>query len=292
MAKEVYKIPDSLDKSMGDMEIAIHNADGIGFKPMPIKIVLAYVMSALACFFICTKTFIGAGGVGLVILFVILWILLTVTLLKVDSAGIPQASLVLSMINYLPKPMRYVVTRNNVPANTFMQITGITAIDGEKGLITFNDGTYGYMYRVVGNGSRLLFPEDKRAIIDRVDAFYRKMSTDCQIIYITSKESQKVYRQVARLQKRYDALGPEDDELRALCEAQFDILKNGIGQQYRSIHQYMILKAEDTEALVSAKNILEGEVENSNMMFKQCTALFGTDITDVLAKIYKGKESV
>jgi hypothetical protein len=118
------------------------------------------------------------------------------------------------------------------------------------------------------------------------------MSTDCQIIYITSKESQKVYRQVARLQKRYDALGPEDDELRALCEAQFDILKNGIGQQYRSIHQYMILKAEDTEALVSAKNILEGEVENSNMMFKQCTALFGTDITDVLAKIYKGKESV
>lgn len=292
MAKEVYRIPDSLDKSMGDMEIAIHSSDGIGLKPMPIKIILAYVMSALACFFLCAKTFIAAGGPVLIVLFIILWILLTITLLKTDSAGIPQASLVLSMVNYLPRPMRYVITRNNVPANTFMQITSILSIDGDKGLITFNDGTYGYMYRVVGNGSRLLFPEDKRAIIDRVDAFYRKMSTDCQIIYITSKESQKVYRQIARLQKRYDALGPEDDELRALCEAQFDILKNAIGQQYRSIHQYMILKAENVEALVSAKNILEGEVENSNLMFKQCTALFGTDITDVLAKIYKGKESV
>lgn len=292
MAKDIYRIPTSLDKSMGDMEIAIHSADGVGLRPIPIKIILAYVMSAITCFFICSKTFITAGGVGLIAVFVILWAMLTSVLLKTDAAGIPQMSFIISMMNYLPKPMRYVITRNSAPANQFLQITGILSIDSDNGLITFNDGSVGYMYRVVGNGSRLLFPEDKKAIIDRVDAFYRKMPIECQIIYITSKESQKVYRQVARLQRRYNALGPNDYELKSLCEAQFDVLKNEIGQQYRSIHQYMILKADNLEALISSKNILEDEVENSNMMFKQCTALFGTDIADVLAKIYKGKESV
>ena len=68
--------------------------------------------------------------------------------------------------------------------------------------------------------------------------------------------------------------------------------KNVVGGSFRSIHQYLIIKADNTEALTVAKNMLQSEVENSSYMFKQCTALFGDDIYDVFRTIYKGKESV
>lgn len=292
MAKETYKIPDTLDKSMGDMEISLQSGDGIGMRPMPIKIILMYVASAIVWFFAVAKTFIVDGGIGLIILFTVLWFALTALLLKRDKTGIPQASLVVSMLNYLPKNMRYVVTRNNALARDFYNIAGIDAIDGDKGLITFTDGTYGYMYRVVGTGSRLLFEEDRKAILDRVDKFYQKMKPEYELIFITSKEAQKIYRQVARLKERYDGLDFDDPELRAVADMEYNYLKNVVGGSFRSIHQYLIIKADNTEALTVAKNMLQSEVENSSYMFKQCTALFGDDIYDVFRTIYKGKESV
>lgn len=292
MAKDVYKIPDTLDKSMGDMQISLQSADGVGVKPMPIKIILMWVCSAILWFLCVAKTFIGSGGIAAIVIFTALWFGMTALLLARDKTGVPQAALVVSMLNYLPKSMRYVITRNNAPAKDFYQIAGIEDIDGEKGLITFSDGTYGYMYRVVGTGSVLLFDEDRKAILDRVDSFYRKMKPEYEMIFITSKEAQKVYRQVAAMKRRYDNLAPDDDELRALADTEYRVLKNYVGGSFRSIHQYLILKADNAEALIVAKNMLQSEVENSTMMFKQCTALFGDDIYEVLRTIYKGKESV
>ncbi|MDO4595522.1 MAG: hypothetical protein Q4B30_00885 [Coriobacteriaceae bacterium] len=292
MAKDVYKIPDTLDKSMGDMQISLQSADGVGVKPMPIKIILMWVCSAILWFLCVAKTFIGSGGIAAIVIFTALWFGMTALLLARDKTGVPQAALVVSMLNYLPKSMRYAITRNNAPAKDFYQIAGIEDIDGEKGLITFSDGTYGYMYRVVGTGSVLLFDEDRKAILDRVDSFYRKMKPEYEMIFITSKEAQKVYRQVAAMKRRYDSLAPDDDELRALADTEYRVLKNYVGGSFRSIHQYLILKADNAEALIVAKNMLQSEVENSTMMFKQCTALFGDDIYEVLRTIYKGKESV
>lgn len=292
MAKDSYKIPDTLDKSMGDMEISLQSSDGIGARPMPIKIILMYALSIILWFFAVAKTFIADGGIGLIIVFSVLWFALTALLLHRDKTGLPQASLVVSMLNYLPKNLRYVVTRNNAPAKDFYTIAGIEDIDGEKGLITFTDGTYGYMYRVVGTGSILLFDEDRKAILDRVDGFYKKMKPEYELIFITSKEAQKIYRQVARLKERYDNLDFDDPELRAVADMEYNYLKNVVGGSFRSIHQYLIIKAENTEALTVGKNMLQSEVENSSYMFKQCTALFGNDIYDVFRTIYKGKESV
>lgn len=292
MAKDRYKISDTLDKSMGDMEISLQSSDGIGARPMPIKIILMYALSIILWFFAVAKTFIADGGIGLIIVFSALWFALTALLLHRDKTGLPQASLVVSMLNYLPKNLRYVVTRNNAPAKDFYTIAGIEDIDGEKGLITFTDGTYGYMYRVVGTGSILLFDEDRKAILDRVDSFYKKMKPEYELIFITSKEAQKIYRQVARLKERYDNLDFNDPELRAVADMEYNYLKNVVGGSFRSIHQYLIIKAENTEALTVGKNMLQSEVENSSYMFKQCTALFGNDIYDVFRTIYKGKESV
>lgn len=290
MAKQSYKIPDTLDKSFLDTEIAIKNDDGIGIRPTSLKVILSFLVSVLLCFWIVSKSFISAGSVPEKILFAIIWFALTVVLLREDRTGQMQFMMVPTFFNYLFKSNRVVLTRSTAYANAFYGIVGISDINLDTGLITYNDGTYGYMYRVVGSGSVLLFDEDRDAILNRVDSFYRKMKTDYEIIFLTAKESQKVYRQVANLKKRYDKL--DDDELKAVADMEYDYLKNYVGGSFRSTHQYMIIKADNKEALMTGKNMLQSEVENSTLMIKQCTALFGEDLYNVLRSVYKGKESV
>lgn len=292
MAKRVYKIPDSLDKSFADMEIAIRSDGGVGVKPLPIKIVLAYILSILMLFCVTTQTFIADGHPALVVLFVLLWLIMTVMLLKRNGTGELNANLVLAMVNYLAPSSRKVITRSMSPASEFLSVCGIESIDESRGMLNFTDGTVGYMYSVVGSGSILLFESDRDAILDRVDSFYRKIREDCELIYITTKESQSVYRQVLALKKRYDALDGAEPDLYALADTEFRYLKDYVGGSFRSIHQYLVLKANNPEALLIARNVLEGEVESSSLVFKRCTALYGEDIKNVLRIIYQGKESV
>lgn len=292
MAKQIYKVPESLAKSMGDNEISLRNSEGIGVRPTPIKIILSYLASALMLFLVVTKTFIGAGSVPMIVLFVILWLAMTFLLLKQDATGLAQVNLLLAMTTYLPRHMRHVVTRTTSRANEFYSIVGIDRIDEAKGLIYFTDGTYGYMYRVVGSASLLLFEDDRDSILDRVDAFYRKMKTDYELIFFTTRESQTIYKQVATLKYRYDNLEVDDPDLKAVADMEYRYLRDHVGGTYRSIHQYLIIKADNQEALLVGKNLLQSEVENSYMMFKQCTALFGEDMYNVFRTIYRGRESV
>lgn len=290
MAKDVYKIPDTLDKSVGDTEIALKTSDGIGLRPVPIKIVMCYVCSFMVGFYVISKSFISSGSLWLIALFAAFWAGMSVLLFKRDKTGIPQYSLLVSMVNYLPKSMRNVFTRKDSLASDFYGILGIVSIDEKHGLITFTDGTFGFMYKVVGSGSVLLFDADRIAILDRVDRFYRKIDPECQMIFITSKEAQDVAKQAGALNARFNNLQVDDPDLKAMAMTQLEYLRNWVGKRHRSIHQYMILKADNTEMLIRAKHMLEGEVAASMFVFKQCRALsHGEEIYSVFHNIYSSK---
>lgn len=292
MAKTSYKIPTSIDKSYFDMEINLQTKDGLGGKPISLGLIAAYLASAMMLFLFLSKTFMS-GSSGLVkFVSAVVWIILTILLLKRDDTGVPQYSLVSTMFSYLPKSYRYVTTRRASNPNAFYGIVGIDKIDYDRGLIEFADGSFGYMYQVVGSASILLFEQDRDAIIERVDKFWRKVRTDTDWMFLTVKEPQKVYKQVANLKDRYDNLVTDDPELKGLLNAQFRMMTDVIGKEYRTIHQYLIVKSQNKESLLVAKNILQGEVESSSHMFKQCSALFGDELSMVLSSIYQGKESI
>lgn len=272
-AKSSYKIPYGLEQSYSDMMISLLSKDGSVGKVVPMVVVLTYILSFLVCMFMVTKTFIGSMGNPIQIgLFVILWAALTVVLAKYDGTRRMNVQRVMTLLNYLPKRSRHVYTRMKNDAGPFWNILGIDSIESD-GFITFLDKTYGYMYRVVGSASILLFDGDRDAIVSRVDNFYRKWDGDTEIIYITSKEAQKVYRQLANLYRRYENLRNDDPDLRNLGEEQARILKEYVGKEFKSIHQYMILKSNNKEALRVANSILQTEVETSSLMIKQCVPL-------------------
>jgi len=290
MAKLSYKIPAGLNQSYGDMEIAIQSKDGLGAKPLPISVIMTYAVSVILCFFVCTKTVIKYGTFGQIAVFVVMWIGMTFLLAKYDKTKRMQAQLLPTLFNYVTRANRVVSTRKSNSAGGFYSIAGIKRINENTGLVSYADGTYGYWYNVVGSASVLLFDDDRAAILDRVDSFYRKISTDVEICFITAKESQKVYRQIASLKRRYDALDDKDPDLLALADEQCLLLRDFVGGSFKSIHQYLVIKADNKEALSQGKNIVQSEIENSSLMIKQCTPLYIDDINRVLRTIYRGEK--
>lgn len=289
MAKNMYKIPFDLNANYSDMEISLKGKDGIGPKPLPVKVILAYVVSAMLCFMAITRTVVGSGNVLQIGLFIVLWIGLTFVLLSYDSTKRMQIELVPTLLNYISKNNRQVITRSTSNAMPFYQIVGIESVDENTGLVKYTDGTFAYWYRVVGSASILLFDADKQAILDRVDNFYRKMNTDSEVIFITTKSSQQIYKQVLALKRKYDNLEVRDPDLIMLANEQFSTLKDYVGDSFKCIHQYMVIKADNKEVLMQTKNIIASEAENSSLMIKRCIAMYKDDILAALQLIYSGK---
>lgn len=288
MAKQVYKIPASLDASYLDVEISLQNKDGIG-KILSLKVIVAWLASILLLAFMIFRTPLGYGTFLQKLLFAILWIWWSFSLFSEDKTHRMKFLNLASLVNYLMPGARRLSTRRTDPAIKFRNLVGIETIE-DNGRILFLDGTWGYMYRVVGSASLFLFDADRKAILDRVDGFYRKMERDCDLIWITTKEPQKVHRQVRHAKELRDNLHSSSPGLKALADERIQVLEDDIGSHYRSIHQYLIIKADNKEALRTGFSILKSEVENSSHMIKQCQALVSpSQVTDALKIIYNAE---
>lgn len=291
MAKKSYKIPATLADNYLDMEIALQAKDGVGLKPLPIRVILVWLIGLLALFFLEVNemSMIVQCGFFAKVIFAVAWVALIYVLSRVDKSHRMQIEILPATLKYLQKSNRRIVTRRTANAAPFRGIVGIKDIDERTGLVTYFDGTYGYWYSVVGTASVLLFPEDRDAILDHVDDFYKKLQCDCEIIFMTTKEPQKVVRQTAHLMSQYKALTYKDPDVDALVKEQYETLNNFVGKEFKSLHQYMVIKGDNKEALSAINNIVTAECRGSSLMFKQCTALYREDIENALVTIYGGQ---
>ena len=292
--KPSYKIPASLDANHLSMEITLQNKEGIGLKPLSLATLGIWVGAFFILLFVVMRDSspIAQAGIGMKILFSIVWVAFVFAMTKKDKAHQMRLELIPSLLSYLSSANRTVLTRRSNNASPFLGIVNIESIDDDTGVVHYSDGTFGYWFSVVGSASVLLFPEDKDLILNKVDDFYKKFPTDCEVIFITAKESQKVARQQAHLVAQRKALGYKDpdNEIGGLFLEQFNVLKNFVGNEFKSIHQYMILKADDREALSVMNNIVRGECENSSLVFKECEPLYRKDIERILKSIYAREE--
>lgn len=197
---------------------------------------------------------------------------------------------IVSLLNYIVVPTnRQVLTRRDVPATGMLDICNVRSID-KSGVIKFTDRTYGYMYRVTGTASVLLFDSDKLNIINAVDNFYRKIDANTEFIFMTLKEPQKVYNQAAAVKHRYNRLKLSDNDLNDLCNNQLVMLRDVVGKKYQSIHQYMIVKADSLETLTAAKITLQTELDASGLFIKRCIPLYEDEILEALSSVFTSSQ--
>ena len=285
MAKVNYGIPYPLDSTYLDMEIAIQNNQGLGLKPFAIKNILLVLTGVVSCFLLVNKTFIARGSIGQKVIFVILWGLLCFLLLTSNKQKQLGFEKITSLLTYTQPDNWFVSTRSNDKANNLIRICGFDEID-DTDVIHYTDGTLGVMFDVIGNASILLFEDHKNMILDRVDSHYRKMKPNTSYQFVTRKEPQNVYMQVASFEERKQELTCYDQDLMDMFETNEYVMSNLVGQRFKSLRQYLIIQAPNKEELDLALNVFFGEVENSSLMFKYAEQLDRDEIIQFYTDIY------
>lgn len=282
MAKDRYSVPVSLDRSILDHELSLY------MKPLPMKVIFIYVGSIVVLMWLLTGTPLKGSSFGFLALITIWWIAATAYFAAYSKTKEMRMNQIGALLDYVPKKSRRVLTRSDSRMGPFQSIVGIQSVDENTGLITYVDGMVGQAYSVVGSASRLLFDQDRDAILNRNDRFYRKLEPGVEWVFITTKEPQRVYAQVAALEKRNQALPLEarDPELVALMDEQYESLRSYVGSSFFSIHQYLILIARNEEELRKAHNLLDSEAADSSLMFKQVSMLTYDETIDLLATHY------
>lgn len=289
-----YKIPASLDRSMLDFNLVIQGG-GMRMKPLPLKVILFWVSLFFLLLFFTTQSWMTDSPIWLRVVFGI-WLLAAGAYFgSLMKTGEFRFGMLLPLFDYLPKANRRMSTRSDDSPYKFMNLVGIKDIEEGNGLIHFMDGTYGQAYNVVGWASRLLFEGDRRAIINRVDNFYKKVEPNVEWIYVTTKEPQRVYNQIANLERQNQRLKYRDanGQLQNMLEEKYDILDVVVGgreSQYNSIHQYLIIKAKSLEALRTAHSVLAAETESARSMLKSCIMLDDEATLRMLQVLYKNDD--
>ena len=285
-----YHIPTSLDVNMMSKTITLFKNQSAPIKASLLFEGLGAFLSV--CWFL-SLPIIKSGSFMIKMTMVACFAGLFYLIFVPDATGVIKADMVPAAINYFFKPInRKIVVRQNRPANGMMILSDIDYIEDHTGLIHFLDGTVGFAYSVVGNASRLLFDQDQELILERVDRWYRKMGRNYEFIYITDREAQSVTNQINSLKERYAELDVDDDDLNAIANMNYRFLDRVVGSTFKSVNQYLIIKADNGESLMRAKATLINEVADSALVFNRCEALMKPQIERLLGKIFQGKESV
>lgn len=285
-----YHIPTSLDVNMMSKTITLFKNQSAPIKASLLFEGLGAFLSV--CWFL-SLPIIKSGSFMIKMTMVACFAGLFYLIFVPDATGVIKADMVPAAINYFFKPInRKIVVRQNRPANGMMILSDIDYIEDHTGLIHFLDGTVGFAYSVVGNASRLLFDQDQELILERVDRWYRKMGRNYEFIYITDREAQSVTNQINSLKERYAELDVDDDDLNAIANMNYRFLDRVVGSTFKSVNQYLIIKADNGESLMRAKATLINEVADSALVFNRCEALMKPQIERLLGKIFQGRESV
>lgn len=285
-----YHIPTSLDVNMLSKTITLFKNQSA---PIKASLLFEGIGAFLSVCWFLSLPIIKSGSFMVKLTMVACFAGLFYLIFVPDATGVIKADMVPAAINYFFKPInRKIVVRQNRPANGMMILSDIDYVEDHTGLIHFLDGTVGFAYSVVGNASRLLFEQDQELILERVDRWYRKMGRNYEFIYITDREAQSVTNQINSLKERYAKLDVDDDDLNAIANMNYRFLDRVVGSTFKSVNQYLIIKADNGESLMRAKATLINEVADSALVFNRCEALMKPQIEKLLGKIFQGKESV
>lgn len=285
---KVYKIPAQINRTFLDMEIPF--GKGYGTKFIPLKIVLFYVCAGLFAVWFMVNSFMAQANILAQILFVLSYAGFMGFMGWYSKTKEMNFMKIPVFFEFFPKTSRRIRTRSSDNPHGFYKLVGIKSI-GEHGEIFYNDGSIGKAFLVAGSASVLTFDEDLRAMVNSVASFYQRLDTATELITMTTKEPQRVYHQIAHLEKQNRALKNRDPELVALMNEKYTVLHERVGRDFKSIHQYFIVKSNSIEELNTACTaLLRHELEKSSAMLQSCTDLQRDDVIEMLSVMYQGRQ--
>ena len=267
------------------MEIPLKSKNNVGLdKPVSLFTLTLYFALGMLILFLIFRTPLRHMNFFFKLAFGVLGMGMAFLLSHQDKAKQQGFMTFMALFNYYPKQIRQVSTGPLDKVDKVQNLYGIKSIDEDTAVIYFKDGMIGRVYEIVGTASQLMFEMDRAAVVGEVDRFYRKKPVGCEIIYDTLKEPQRVDKQLAACEERHARLRSSSPGLQKLYDERHEILEYGVGNQFKSIHQYAVVRASNDETLNQVENLIRADAEGKAMIFKRVTVLN----YDRLKKYFKG----
>lgn len=287
-----FSLPHSLDTSFLDVAIMLASANnGIQLKrQITVRVLLMFVAGIFLYMFLIFETPLGKGGILGVIWWTLgyFWILVLLSLpTETKQVG---TSLLKPMYKYLQPESRNVATRSISPADKVRSLVGIEGVAKATGKVVYTTGEVGFIAEVVGNASILMFEEDQNTVLTDTRNFYRKLTPNVSVIIDSVTEPQRVQNQVAVAMQRQDDMKWNSPGLQSLMNSQISVLSDYVGEEFKSLHQYMVVRAKNDDALREFSQWLDLQVEKGSGFLTDYNVLDYDEALEYFQSVYKYKE--
>lgn len=287
--RKSYRLPFSLNSSAFDMAISLSKPNSLFAirKPITVKVFLTVLLGLLLYFILITQTPLGKGG----LLGISAWSIGFIWLLYIFCMPTMTKELGLNYIlpayAYTSTYNRNVYTRSVSYHAPVQSIVGIEHID-EQGIVQFTSGEVGYVVELVGNASDLMFEEDTMHVLASASKFYSKIGTNVSYAFDYVIAPQRVDEQVDYLTKQREQLQAQSEGLLLLNQIQREILTEYVGNSFKSLHQYAVVRAKDAAAMQESLQWLRQQLNNNTFFISSYRVLPKKEAISYLRELYCG----
>lgn len=286
-----FKLPYGLHSSVLDIAVSISSENGLRMKrPVTIRVVFIAILGFFGYLLLATQTPLFSGNIVSIILWTTGWWWLVYLLCVPTLTKEVGMNMVAPMLRYAQPVNRTVLSRTSSLSMPVRNMVGMDGITPDKDLIVFSNNDIGRVYEVVGNASILMFDEDTAAVLKSAQNFYRKVSPKVSLMLDSATESQRVHNQVHAMEKREQNLMVKSKGLQSLVQSHQHVLKNYVGNDFKSLHQYMVVRATDVDALEDFHNWMQIQIDKDSGFLKSFRLLNSEESFDYLHEIYTRPE--
>lgn len=265
-----YKIPYTLDTSMLDARAPLTlSKDGASSsnKEVTMRDIVIVGVGGIVGFWITRKPmFFGNGSALGTLIFIAGYILFLRTIFK--GIQIPSALNFQRIATYVRNISTKIHKRDRIVTAVFGDydnvavITGFVEPDTHSNLLHFSNGDVGRVRRIIGSASYNIFESDRNNIINDYSVFLRTLNENVVYNFITVLANQRVYKQLHSLNNQK----ANEDNLTVIKEIDRDIKELLIisDKAYKSLHQYLVLRAPTLEDLTDAENLIDNFASTNN----------------------------
>ena len=283
-----YRLPYSLNSSPLDISVALSSSESAiqTKRQITVRVILIVITGFMLYLGLVTQTVLGSGGLLGILTwsigyFWLLYLICIPTLTK--QVGLNE---VLPMFRYALGSNRHIGTRSSNLAKPIRDLVGVDGVEPETGKILYSNGEVGVIYEAVGNASILMFDEDKERVLQSTRNFYRKLSPKIAMLIDFSSEPQKVHKQVQSAKQRLENLQIDSPGLRQLLHSDIEFMSDVIGREFKSLHQYIVVRAKNDDALFEFDNWLLTQVEKDGAFLTDYLPLEADDVVQYFKGVF------
>lgn len=288
MAREIYKLPYSIDVSALDTPISLKRGE-LGFKkPVSMKSIGVAIIGFVAWIYGFNKFLNSDFGVlNFIAVSIGYWWLIIMAAKPQDNGLMGFQWFIPTILYWLDHKNRFIHTGNTAGDDDVAVLQfeiPVDSIDEQNGLLRFTDGSYGIIVSVVGYGSKSLFDQDRNMVIDAFSYYLRDVQEGTTVMLDTKQENQHLEPQMEYLKARRESgeLTPEIDQIAA---SRLRLERDGISKSFHTTTQYLYLRADDPDKLTAEIEWLE--TQSAAGMLQHSQQLTGTELTKTAQRFYR-----